>query len=103
MRLITFVKFNKYTKSDGSGCCAWNRSKPPFCCRGQVSVPLDNYYEGTIEDAPNLVWKGKIEFVKLMENQFHLPILVTNDANAAALGEAGDPIDIKAFERTGNC
>jgi glucokinase len=64
-----------------------------------VGAPNGNFYAGTIENAPNLAWKGKIEFVKLMENQFHLPILVTNDANAAALGEMlfGDAGDLKNF------
>jgi len=64
-----------------------------------VGAPNGNYYEGTIENAPNLAWKGRIEFVKLMEKQFHLPILVTNDANAAALGEMlfGDAGDLKNF------
>ena len=64
-----------------------------------VGAPNGNYYEGTIENAPNLVWKGRIEFVKLMEDQFHLPVLVTNDANAAALGEMlfGDAGDLKNF------
>jgi glucokinase len=52
-----------------------------------VGAPNGNYYTGSIENAPNLSWKGKIEFVKLMVRQFHLPTVVTNDANAAALGE----------------
>lgn len=52
-----------------------------------VGAPNGNYYKGTIENAPNLAWKGKIEFVKLMKHQFRLPTVVTNDANAAALGE----------------
>jgi glucokinase len=72
----------------------------PFLLQGiGVGAPNGNYYEGTIENAPNLVWKGKIEFVKLMEAQFHLPVLVTNDANAAALGEMlfGDAGDLKNF------
>jgi glucokinase len=64
-----------------------------------VGAPNGNYYEGTIENAPNLAWKGKIEFVKLMEHQFHLPVVVTNDANAAALGEMlfGDAKGLKNF------
>jgi len=52
-----------------------------------VGAPNGNYYSGSIENPPNLAWKGKIEFVKLMEDQFHVPTVVTNDANAAALGE----------------
>ena len=64
-----------------------------------VGAPNGNFYEGTIENAPNLAWKGKIAFVKLMEHQFHLPIVVTNDANAAALGEMlfGDAGDLRDF------
>ncbi|MGW8314018.1 MAG: ROK family protein [Bacteroidales bacterium] len=52
-----------------------------------VGAPNGNYYTGSIENAPNLVWKGKINFVPLMEKQFGIPAVVTNDANAAALGE----------------
>jgi len=52
-----------------------------------VGAPNGNFYSGSIENPPNLPWKGRIEFVKLMENQFKTPTVVTNDANAAALGE----------------
>lgn len=52
-----------------------------------VGAPNGNYYTGCIEHAPNLSWKGVIEFSKLLENQFQIPAVVTNDANAAALGE----------------
>lgn len=64
-----------------------------------VGAPNGNYYTGSIEDAPNLAWKGKIEFVKLIENQFHVPAVVTNDANAAALGELlfGDAAGLRDF------
>lgn len=64
-----------------------------------VGAPNGNYYTGSIENAPNLAWKGKIEFVKMMENQFHVPAVVTNDANAAALGEMlfGDAAGLNNF------
>jgi len=52
-----------------------------------VGAPNGNYYTGTIEYAPNLPWKGIIPLAKLIENRFHLPVILTNDANAAALGE----------------
>ena len=52
-----------------------------------VGAPNGNFYSGSIEHAPNLVWKGIIPFVELMEKQFGIPAVVTNDANAAALGE----------------
>ena len=52
-----------------------------------VGAPNANYYTGTIEQAPNLPWKGVIEFADLMTKQFGQPCKMTNDANAAALGE----------------
>jgi glucokinase len=52
-----------------------------------VGAPNGNYYTGTIEYAPNLPWKGVIPLAKLIENKFGLPVVLTNDANAAALGE----------------
>ncbi len=52
-----------------------------------VGAPNANFYRGTIEQAPNLRWKGIVPFTELMEKKFSLPCVVTNDANAAALGE----------------
>lgn len=46
-----------------------------------------NYYKGTIEHATNLKWKGIIPLAELLTNEFDVPSLVTNDANAAAVGE----------------
>ena len=53
-----------------------------------VGAPNANYYSGTIEYAPNLQWKGIIPFVDKMKKYYPtLPIILTNDANAAAIGE----------------
>ena len=52
-----------------------------------VGAPNANYYKGTIEQAPNLKWKGIVPFAKLMTEKFGSPCKMTNDANAAALGE----------------
>ncbi len=52
-----------------------------------VGAPNANYYTGTIEQAPNLHWKGIVPFAKLMTDKFEVPCKMTNDANAAALGE----------------
>jgi glucokinase len=52
-----------------------------------VGAPNGNYYSGTIEFAPNLQWKGVVPFVDLLKKYFNIPIVLTNDANAAALGE----------------
>ncbi|MTI38993.1 ROK family protein [Fulvivirga lutimaris] len=52
-----------------------------------IGAPNANYYRGTIEHAPNLNWKGVIPIVDIIREDFDVPVLVTNDANAAAMGE----------------
>jgi len=53
-----------------------------------IGAPNGNYYKGTIENAPNLNWKGKINFVEKLKKFYpNIPIVLTNDANAAAIGE----------------
>ncbi|MBO9562820.1 MAG: ROK family protein [Niastella sp.] len=52
-----------------------------------IGAPNGNYYNGTIEYAPNLPWKGVIPLVQLMTGKFMVPCSLTNDANAAAVGE----------------
>ncbi|KQR95143.1 glucokinase [Chryseobacterium sp. Leaf180] len=52
-----------------------------------IGAPNANYYTGTIEQAPNLPFKGVIPFAKLVTEKFGFPCKMTNDANAAALGE----------------
>ena len=54
-----------------------------------VGAPNGNYYTGTIENAPNLRWgRCKVEFAKLLSEAMEgLPVALTNDANAAAVGE----------------
>ena len=54
-----------------------------------VGAPNGNYYTGQIESAPNLPWaREKVEFAKLLTEALDgLPVALTNDANAAAVGE----------------
>jgi glucokinase len=52
-----------------------------------VGAPNGNYYSGTVEYAPNLPWKGIIPLAKLIQDKFQMPTVLTNDANAAAIGE----------------
>jgi len=52
-----------------------------------IGAPNGNYYNGNIEYAPNLPWKGKIPLASLIQQKFNLPSALTNDANAAAVGE----------------
>jgi glucokinase len=52
-----------------------------------VGAPNGNFYTGTIEYAPNLPWKGIIPLARMMEDKFKISVVLTNDANAAAIGE----------------
>lgn len=52
-----------------------------------VGAPNGNYYKGTIEYAPNLKWKGIVPLAELITEKFNVPCALTNDANAAAVGE----------------
>jgi glucokinase len=52
-----------------------------------IGAPNANFYRGTIENPPNLNWKGVVNIAALVRKYYDLPVAVTNDANAAALGE----------------
>lgn len=52
-----------------------------------AGTPNGNYFTGSIEFAPNLRWKGVIPFAQLLEDRVGIPVALTNDANAAAIGE----------------
>ena len=52
-----------------------------------VGAPNGNYYNGTIEFAPNLPWKGVLPLASMFEERLGIPTALTNDANAAAVGE----------------
>jgi glucokinase len=52
-----------------------------------IGAPNASYYTGAIEDAANLRWKGSIPLVDLVKKRMDVPVMITNDANAAAMGE----------------
>ena len=52
-----------------------------------IGAPNGNYYNGTIEYAANLEWEGVVPIGELFEKALGIPTRVTNDANAAAMGE----------------
>ena len=52
-----------------------------------MGAPNGNFYSGTIEYAPNLPWRGIIPIAKMVSDKFKLDVTLTNDANAAAIGE----------------
>lgn len=54
-----------------------------------IGAPNANYYTGTIEFAPNLAWAhdGIVPLASMFSEKLGVPVALTNDANAAALGE----------------
>ena len=65
-----------------------NSIKTQFVIKGiGIGAPNANYYSGTIESAPNLNWKTNLPLVDILTKKFNLPVVLTNDANAAAMGE----------------
>ena len=54
-----------------------------------IGAPNGNYYTGTIENAVNLIWGGNntIHLAKMVSEKMGIPVALTNDANAAAVGE----------------
>ncbi len=52
-----------------------------------IGAPNTNYYTGMIEECANLIWETPIALSKMVSEKFGIPCAVTNDANAAAIGE----------------
>ncbi len=76
------------------------KSKEHLSLKGiGIGAPNGNYYSGKIEFAPNLIWKGEIPLAKMFKDKLKVPVALTNDANAATLGEMmfGGAKNIKDF------
>lgn len=58
----------------------------PLCGIG-LGAPNGNIYSGMIEQAPNLSWPGNIDLRTMFHDALQVPVVLTNDANAAATGE----------------
>jgi glucokinase len=52
-----------------------------------IGAPNANFFTGEIMYAPNLPWDGVIPLARMVQDALHLPVVITNDANAAAIGE----------------
>jgi glucokinase len=52
-----------------------------------IGAPNGNFHNGTVENATNLKWRGIIPLAEMVNKHYDLPVKLTNDANAAALGE----------------
>ncbi len=65
-----------------------------------IGAPGGNYYNGTIEQAANLEWaKGIVPLADMFASRLDIPVAITNDANAAAMGEMiyGEAVGMKNF------
>lgn len=64
-----------------------------------VGAANGNYYTGNIERATNLKWKGVLPLARMFKDEFGVPCILTNDANAAAVGEMiyGNAKNMKDF------
>lgn len=51
-----------------------------------IGAPNANYFKGTVEQPPNLNW-GVVNILEILKEYYNLPSAITNDANAAAIGE----------------
>jgi glucokinase len=89
------IRTDAYPKIDSFIDALYEKLKPLIDSVGNqkevkgigIGAPNGNYYKGTIEYAPNLQWKGIIQLTDLFAERFNLPASLTNDANAAAVGE----------------
>ncbi len=88
------IRTNEYSNIDDFVDDLYKELKPSIDTVGAenikgigVGAPNGNIYTGTIEYAPNLPWRGIIHLAKLISDKFNLPCSLTNDANAAAVGE----------------
>ncbi|MTI20436.1 ROK family protein [Fulvivirga sp. RKSG066] len=52
-----------------------------------IGAPNANFHDGTLVNPPNLPWKNIVPLAEIVKERFELPAIITNDANAAALGE----------------
>ena len=52
-----------------------------------IGAPNGNYYTGCVDNAPNLTIKGVLNFEKEIHQYMNVPVVLSNDANAAAYGE----------------
>jgi glucokinase len=52
-----------------------------------LGAPNGNIYTGMVEQAPNLIWPGNVDLRTMFQEALHIPVVLTNDANAAAIGE----------------
>jgi len=88
IKTTDYPKIEGFVKALTSGIKKLMGGKKDYELAGiGIGAPDANFHRGTIEHAPNLVWKGIIPLADLIKARIKVPVVVTNDANAAAMGE----------------
>jgi glucokinase len=83
-----YLEINDFVNAIAITLKPWMEERSHLACKGiGIGAPNGNFYTGSIEFAPNLPWPGIVPLANLFEAKFKLPVIVTNDANAAAIGE----------------
>lgn len=100
LKTLEYPEFRDYISAQASAIKRLLEKTPGHRLTGLgVGAPNANYHKGTIELAPNLAWKGIVPLAELLKERVKVPVAVTNDANAAAMGEMifGGARDMKDF------
>jgi glucokinase len=88
LKTVDFPDIKDYTSAQHEAINLMLQENPGHRLVGLgVGAPNANYHKGTIELAPNLAWKGIVPLAQFLREKVHVPVIVTNDANAAAMGE----------------
>jgi glucokinase len=88
LKTVDYPEAGDYVIAQNSALRAMIGVNPGYRLAGLgIGAPNANYHKGTIELAPNLVWKGIVPLADMMTEKIQAPVFLTNDANAAAMGE----------------
>lgn len=84
-----YEEFEDFTEALVKGCrrVMGEVGGPQLIAGIGIGAPNANFYSGNIESAANLPWKGVLPLGEMLNNALDIPVAVTNDANAAAIGE----------------
>ena len=88
LKTTDYPEINNYVSALTTGINSLMKGNSDLKLRAiGIGAPNANYHKGTIELAPNLAWKGIVPLADLMKRKIDVPVSMTNDANAAAIGE----------------
>lgn len=88
LKTTDYPEVKNFVKALGSGIKKLMKDHKDIELEGVgIGAPDANFHRGTIEHAPNLAWKGIVPLAELVKKEVKVPVVVTNDANAAAMGE----------------